>query len=176
MKKTLLSIIAAASIFAACDNGNAEHSDVPFTGDVLILNNGNWGSNDSNIAVYDIKSGALTANAFQKTNDMNLGDLGQDILAVGDEVYIAVNGSQLVFVADKDLMVKKTIVAEADGNRLSPRCLTKGEGKIYVTYYEGYLGEIDPSDGYSVRTVRWAPIRMALLMLTEKSMSRILVE
>lgn len=157
MNRIFLPIIALMSILASCDKGNTELSETPSVGDVLILNNGNWGANDSNIAIYDIRTGTLTANAFQKVNGTNLGDLGQDILIAGDEVYISVNGSQLVFVTDKALKVKKTVIAEADGNRLSPRCLTKGEGKIYVTYYEGYLGEIDPSDGYSVRTVKVGP-------------------
>ena len=154
MKRILLTIIAAASILTACDHSNMDTPDVPSTGNVLVLNNGSWGGNDASITIYDAKTEAITANAFQKANGQNLGDLGQDILADGSELYIAVNGSQIVFVTDHSLKIKKTITAEADGNKLSPRYLTKGGNKIYVTYYEGYLGEINPSNDYAVRTIK----------------------
>ena len=154
MKRILLTIIAAASILTACDRSNTEIPEVPSAGNVVVLNNGNWGGNDACITLYDTKTGTITANAFQKANGQNLGDLGQDILATGNELYIAVNGSQVVFVTDYDLKIKKTITVEADGNRLSPRYFTKGGDKIYVTCYEGYLAEIDPSKDYVVRTVK----------------------
>ena len=154
MKRILLSILAAASILTACDRNDTKIPEVPSTGNILILNNGNWGGNDACITLYDSKTGAITANAFQKANGQNLGDLGQDIFATGSELYIAVNGSQVVFVTDYDLKLKKTITAEADGNKLSPRCFAKGNSKIYVTYYEGYLAEIDPSKDYAVKTVK----------------------
>ena len=140
-------LIAAAVLFTACDNKISD-TDTQGGGNVLILNNGNWGGNDACITLYDINTGAVTAKAFQKTNDVNLGDLGQDVIASGDELYIAVNGSQLVFVTDKELKIKKSIIAEAEGNRLSPRYLCRNGDKIYVTYYEGFVGEV--SSDYSV--------------------------
>ena len=157
MKGILLTILAAASILTACESSNTEISEVLSTGNVLVLNNGNWGGNDASITLYDTNTGSVVANAFQKANGLNLGELGQDILATGEEFYIAVSGSQVVFVTDYDLKVKKTITAEVDGNKLSPRYFTKGEGKIYVTYYEGYLAEIDPSKDYTVKTVKVGP-------------------
>lgn len=153
MKKILLAILAGAALFTACSE-DPINDESPLSGNLLVLNNGNWGGNDACITAYDVKTGVATANAFQKANGKNLGDLGQDILAVENEIYIAMNGSQLVFVIDKDLKVKKTIIAEADGVKLSPRNLAKGNNKIYISYYEGYLGEIDPSKDYSVRTVK----------------------
>ena len=154
MKRSIFAIAAAAVLLIACDQIDTETPDVYSAGDILVLNNGNWGGNDACITVYDMQSGNTGAKAFHKANGQHLGDLGQDILADGEDIYIAVNGSQVIFLTDKDLKIKKSIIATADGNTLSPRCLTKGEEKIYVTYYEGYLGEIDPSDDYSVKTVK----------------------
>ena len=153
MKKILLHLIAAAALFTACDNKISD-TDTMGGGNVLILNNGNWGGNDACITLYDSNTGTVTAKAFQKANDVNLGDLGQDVIASGDELYIAVNGSQVVFVTDKELKIKKSIIAETEGNRLSPRYLCRNGNKIYVTYYEGYLGEIDPARDYAVKTVK----------------------
>ena len=51
---------------------------------------------------------------------------------------------------------KKDIVAEVAKIKLSPRYLCSGGGKVYVTYYEGYLGEIDP-ETYAVRVTKVGP-------------------
>ena len=74
---------------------------------------------------------------------MKLGDLGQDIVRAGDRVYIAVSGSQTVFVTDLRLKILHQINAENDGARLSPRAFAVADGVVYVTYYEGFVGYDD---------------------------------
>lgn len=121
----------------------------PVTSGTYILNNGNWNSNDSNIGIYNPSDKTFTADAFQAANGQSLGDLGQDIIMLGENVYISVNGSQTIFVTDPDLKIKQQINADKDGTRLSPRYFATAGNKVYVTYYEGYIGEI--SSDYSVR-------------------------
>ena len=89
----------------------------------------------------------------QENNPKPQGATGYYVLNNGSfNVFISVNVSKIIFVTDRDLKIKKEIVAKLpDGTTLSPRYLAQGpEGKVYVTYYEGYLGEISASD-YSVR-------------------------
>lgn len=121
-----------------------------------VLNNGAWGENNATISRYDLSTKAVSGRAFQAANGSPLGDLGQDILLFGEKIFIAVNGSKTIFVTDRDLKIEKTITAENAGNQLSPRYLCSGGGKVYVTYYEGFLGEIDPT-AYSVRTTAVGP-------------------
>ena len=149
-----LAIVLAAAALTACNDEGIDVTDIPSSGNALVLNNGNWGGNDACVTLYNTKTGEVTGNAFMAANSQALGDLGQDVLVDGDNVYIAVNGSQLIFVTDRTLKVKHTIVAETAEFKLSPRSLAKADGKVYVTYYEGYLGEIDPSNGYKVRIVQ----------------------
>lgn len=132
----------------SCDN-LSKNDITPVGSGSFILNNGNWGSNDTNIGIYDPTSKTYCADVFYFTNGQKLGDLGQDITGLGENIYIAVNGSQTIFVTDTGLKIKAQINAEKDGKRLSPRCFASSGKKIYVTYYEGYVGEIS-SDG-SVR-------------------------
>lgn len=146
LKLLALALIAALS-FASCDNDEIPEG----APNLLVLNNGNWGANDANILGYDTRTETATPFLFQKANGQQLGDLGQDIIAVGDKFYIAVNGSQVVFVTDRDLHIVQRIEATENGTRLSPRYLCCVDKKVYVTYYEGYLGEINTKD-YSVRT------------------------
>lgn len=146
LKLLALALIAALS-FASCDNDEIPEGNP----NILVLNNGNWGANDANILGYDSRTDTSMPFLFKKANGQQLGDLGQDIIAVGDKLYIAVNGSQVIFVTDRDLHIIERIEATANGTRLSPRSLCCVDKKVYVTYYEGYLGEINTKD-YSVRT------------------------
>ena len=148
-------VLVALGVFAASCSPDNDDEMISLDG-ALVLNNGAWGKNNASISVYDVKAKTLTAGAFKAANGFDLGDLGQDILAVGKELYISVNGSQKIFVTDSKLVTKKAIEAKVDGVTLSPRYLCSGGGKVYVTYYEGYLGEIDPST-YAVRTTKVGP-------------------
>lgn len=125
----------------SCDNSSKDDI-TPVSSGTYILNNGNWGSNDSNIGIYDPSSKTFAANAFMAANGQALGDLGQDIIGLGEDIYIAVNGSQTIFVTDAELKIKQQINADKDDTRLSPRYFATSGSKVYVTYYEGYVGEI----------------------------------
>ena len=149
MKTNKLILALGLSIaFCSCDNSSKEDITPVSTG-TYILNNGNWGSNDSNIGIYNPTDKTFTTDVFKTANGQNLGDLGQDITGNGEDIYIAVNGSQTIFVTDTDLKIKQQINADKEGSRLSPRYFATSGSKVYVTYYEGYVGEI--SDDYSVR-------------------------
>ena len=160
--KRILSVLSLGALLCAltvsCSKPENKNPIEPVSTGYYILNNGSYGANNANIAVYNVETKTLTADVFASVNGKGLGDTAQDILVDGDDVYISVNVSQIIFVTDKDLKIKKEIVATlADGTKLSPRYLTKGSnGKVYVTYYEGYLGEINPDD-YSVRTTAVGP-------------------
>lgn len=120
------------------------------TNGIFILNNGNWGSNDASIGIYNVNDKTYVPDAFFAANGVKLGDLGQDMVIVDDRIYIAVYGSQTVFVTDLSLDVITQINASKDGHRLSPRHFAVADGKLFITYYEGYAGEINPAD-HSVR-------------------------
>lgn len=153
--KLLAMAFVAALALASCTSDDPEVDepiDPVLCNDVLILNNGNWGANDANILGYNLETGVASPLLFQKTNGVALGDLGQDVVAAPNgDLYIAVNGSQAVFVTDKSLRVKQMIIATIKGEKLSPRYLAVAGDKVYVTYYEGYLGQISMKD-FSVLT------------------------
>lgn len=143
-------ILAAGLCLAlhSCDNSSKDDI-TPASMGTYILNNGNWGSNDSNIGIYSPSDKTFTADAFMTANGQALGDLGQDMTGLGNDIYIAVNGSQTIFVTGTDLKIRRQVNADNEGTRLSPRYLAVSDSKVYVTYYEGYVGEI--GSDYSVR-------------------------
>ena len=137
----LLLAIELSIVLSSCDNSSKDDI-TPISSGTYILNNGNWGSNDSNIGIYIPSTKTFNADAFKIVNGQALGDLGQDITSAGDNVYIAVNGSQTIFVTDGTLKIRQQINADKDGTRLSPKHFATSGNKVYVTYYEGYVGEI----------------------------------
>ena len=150
----LILALGLSLAFCSCDNSSKEDI-TPVRSGTYILNNGNWGSNDSNIGIYNPADKTFTADAFKTANGQNLGDLGQDITGLGEDIYTAVNGSQTIFVTDTDLKIKQQINADKEGTRLSPRYLAASGSKVYVTYYEGYVGEI--ASDYSVKLCTVGP-------------------
>lgn len=147
--KILIAALAALTL-ASCQKDKPVTPEVGIKG-ALVLNNGNWGSNDASIAVYKSEDKSVAAQQFLAANGQQLGDLGQDILVLGNEMYISMNGSKVVFVTDMELKLKKTIEVDFEGGKMAPRYLAAANGKVYVTYYEGFLGEITPGS-YEVRT------------------------
>ncbi len=150
MKKYIILAAAAAMVLASCENVETP-GPVPSLEGFLLLNNGNMGSNDASIALYNPDTKEVAGDLFFNVNGRRLGDVGQDIVRNGNELYISVNCSQIVFVTDLKLKVIGEITALQDGTRLSPRSLAVSGSKVYVTYSEGWLGEISRKDGYSVR-------------------------
>lgn len=158
MKNVLLrlALAAGAAIALASCNRTIVPDNVPVTG-FYVVNNGNWGSNDANILLWNSTDKATAPNVFEARNGIKLGDLAQDMLSFGHYRYIAVNGSKVVFVTDENLNAVKQVVAKDGETTLSPRYLVNGGSKVYVTYYEGYLGEIDPANDWSVRVTKVGP-------------------
>ena len=76
---------------------------------VYILNSGNWGSNDASLVYYNSENGSLT-DIFYDTNQIRLGDTAQDMIVYGSKIYVAVYGSQIIFVLDKNGLILKTIL------------------------------------------------------------------
>lgn len=157
MKKlTFMALVALLALVASCQKDEPLLPPAPTIDPVekhgfLIMNNGNWGSNDACFTFYH-GDDDITPNYFLTANGQKAGDLAQDIIDVDGTLYIAMNGSKLIYVTDKQLKLQYTIVAQtAQGDTLSPRSLIDVGKKVYATYYEGYLGEIDPAKGYAVR-------------------------
>lgn len=142
--KRLLTLCSILMLIVCCNKQPVTPPSPQKATSLLVLNNGNWGYNDASISAYDFSSGLSSAEGeqFFKANGIKLGDLGQDILRCGDMLLIAVNGSKIIFVTDLNLKIICSIKAQAGDNELSPRCLCEANGKVYVSYYEGWLGEI----------------------------------
>lgn len=159
MKKS--AIIFTVLLLAACQGKAPIQQPDPLDGElgnnILIMNNGAWGANDASISIYDIKAQSLQDHAFVQANGTAMGDLAQDILELGDSYFIAMNGSHLIYITDKDLKKKSTLFNDTVGGFLSPRYFCTDGKKVYVSLYEGAIAELNPADLINYRICHVGP-------------------
>ena len=139
--KILLHSFVFASIVACSDDGIGDAS--PSGGDsksvCYILNSGDWKSNNSSLTMYDESTGNAVQNYFALQNGgRGLGNTANDMIVYGSKIYIAVAGESTIEVAGLDAKSIKQISCGAQ-----PRYLAAHEGKVYATYYDGYVARID---------------------------------
>lgn len=120
------------------------------TDGVYILNNGSEGYNNSSLTFYDPVGNVVTQDVFLARNGKKLGDTAQDIIIYGNKMYITVYKSGVIFVTDKKGKIIREIKLD---DYKQPRCLAASGGKVYATYFEGGLAQIDTVN-YSIKTVQ----------------------
>lgn len=148
MKKLFAFCIAAFAallLISSCNKFDPSDPQEVYGSGFYVLNNGNWGSNDANIGIIDFQTRQVQKDAFKTSNGKALGDVGQDAISYGSNLFISVYGSATVFVTDKmNLKIEKAINGTGtSGETLSPRYFAAHGDNVYVSFYEGYVGAID---------------------------------
>lgn len=137
MPKTRLTVCAllAALAFAACEPNEPQPSPsdtiVPESGMALVLNEGNWGSNNASLTRLDLAKGTIENNWFSTVNGRGLGDLAQDLVVYGSKAYITVSESGSMEVVD----TATGLSTRVDLGTRYPRYIAADGGKLYVTCY-----------------------------------------
>ena len=102
---------------------------------VFVLNEGGMGSNNASLDFLRISDGSYVTGAFRKMNPAvgaGLGDVGNDIAVLGDEVWVVVNNSGLVEVLSA---VDETEIAVIPIP--TPRNIAFDDKYAYVTSWAG---------------------------------------
>lgn len=148
MKKRLypniLLVIIMLHSLTSCDMGlsdnNSNTVSMYVSKGIYILNEGVGNNLPGSIAYYDIASTKILAgDIFQTMNGNTVGYEPSDMYIYGSRCYIAAGGNKALYVTDTLCKIQKTIKLE---NR-TPVAITGYDGKVYVSYAEGYLGQID---------------------------------
>ena len=129
----------AAPIVTSCKgDGDQEVEPVVPSEYLYVLNNGVWGFNNASLTLYDVEKGVATQNVFERQNGRRLGDIGQDLLVYGSKMYIAMSEEFTIEVTDLEAKSIKQLKTEGP-----PRYFAVHNGKVYVTYFNGYVARID---------------------------------
>ena len=136
MKKVLLFLTVIITVaFTSCkkDNNKVEPVQPVAQRGVYILNEGNFSFANSSLSYYDIEAKTVTNYMFASANGSPIGDVGNSLASVGNDLYIVVNNSKYIYKVDA-----KTVVYKAKlENFTSPRYMLPINGnKAYVSDLE----------------------------------------
>ena len=110
------------------------------------INGGNKsGKIPASITAYDYSTGTATdplQDAFMAANGIALGDGAQKAIVYGSKMYIAMYGSNIIWVVDP-VTLKIIDTIKPEGEAINPRALAAKDGKVYASMYTGYVSRID---------------------------------
>lgn len=113
-----------------------------------LLNEGTMGQNKASLDYFDATTGVYTTNIYPSRNPgvaLELGDVGNDLVASGSYLYAVINGSDKVEVMNLDNAVRV-----GQTNIQQPRYVTSYGDYVYVSSYKtgtdgvGSVYKIDP--------------------------------
>ncbi|MFI3289832.1 MAG: DUF5074 domain-containing protein [Rikenellaceae bacterium] len=155
MKKNYLLLLCTFALFGAvsCSDNSDDTIETPdveqsSASKLYTLNSGSFGSNNASLSSYNTEDGVVVEDLFLSQNGQGLGDTAQDIIMFEDKLFITVYGSGLIFVTELDGTIITQIV---DDYYEDPRYLAADDDYVYVSYYDGGVGKIDPTT-YEVTT------------------------
>lgn len=118
--------------------------DARITG-FYLLNEGNMNMNKASLDYFDYTTGAYRKNIFSTVNPgvtLGLGDVGNDIGAYGNKLYVVVNVSNKIEVLDAATAKRIKLIELANC-----RYVAFHEGKAYVSAYLGAVGDPNAPNG-----------------------------
>jgi len=105
---------------------------------LYVLNQGDFGANNSTLTYYDYTSKALVPDQFIAANSTKLGDTGNDLGIYGAKMFIVVNNSNIV-----DVVNAKTAKLIKQITLNQPRSVVFYNSNAFVTSYNGTVSVID---------------------------------
>lgn len=132
---------------------------------VYVVNEGNFGSGNASVSLYDPATGQVVENIYQTVNGTGLGDVAQSLAFVNEKFYLLVNNSSKILVCDAGF--KK--LAQVNG-LASPRYMQPvSNNKAYVSdLYANAIHVIDLSLNTRVKTIACPGWTERMVMLYNK--------
>jgi YVTN family beta-propeller protein len=143
-KMFLLSLALFFSILSCKKNDNTPTVTPSVTTGVYTLNQGLYGQNNTALTYYDFASSTPTTDYFKNVNGFGLGDTGSDFIIYGGKVYIVLNVSGYVAVADAaSAKFKDTIDFKNAGVNRGPENIVGFGSNVFVSSTDGTVAVID---------------------------------
>lgn len=149
MKQFRFSLLAMTLIvtFFSCkkDDNPAPAPEKPkITEGVYVLNEGNFNGNNTTLTYYNFLLSNPVTDIYKNVNGNGLGDSGNDMIIYGSKLYIVMNVSSYLEVADASTTKSiKKIDFKKDGKAISPRSVVAYNNKVFVSSWDGTIAVID---------------------------------
>jgi len=152
MKRAIFSLMVVAAVLMCsavnCNNNpiDPDPEPVTLTYGVYFLHSGHVDMEDAEITQLNTLYATVNKNVFSAVNEgKKLGSNASEIFLLGNKMYVSVTGSKRISVINKYSCqeVASIGVVSPDGKTLSPRAMDAYEGKLLVSFDEGYVASID---------------------------------
>lgn len=133
LKLTIYAILTFGT-FTSCTNDDTSNIELPlgaYQNGILIVNEGNYGQDNSSISYLSGDLATFQLNAFAAVNpSLTLGNTAQSIALNGDKAYVVVNVSNKIEVLNRYTLQH---IASITTGLSNPRFVQFANGKGYVT-------------------------------------------
>ncbi len=139
--KLAVTALFAALAFTACDEDEFEPTPAPVSGlqGAYVINQGNfYGGIEGTLDFLGFGDNKYVRNLFASVNGQSLGDSPQDGIVYGSKLYVAMYGSNLLWVLDRETL---EIIGQVRVNE--PESVIAGNGYVYVSNNDGYVTRVD---------------------------------
>lgn len=164
-KLFLIPVLLLITIFSCKKNDSPPPVTPVVTTGVYTLNQGLYQQNNTMLTYYDFASAMPTTDYFKNVNGFGLGDTGDDFIVYGSKVYIVMNVSGYVAVADAiGVKFKDTIDFKNAGVNRGPENIVGFGSNVFVSSTDGTVAVIDTSSLSILKfiTVGSNPAQMAI--------------
>jgi YVTN family beta-propeller protein len=147
--RIILFVTLLVAGLASCTKDKDNSAAPKVTTGVYVLCEGAWTYNNSMLTYYNSSTGTATTDFFAKANNgTGLGDTGNDMVIYGTKMYIVVNGSGVLIVADAHTgqVIANIPFKAANGANRQPRSVVPYQNKILVSAWDNKVSVIDTSN------------------------------
>lgn len=130
---------------ASCEKDDVTSETPKVATGVYVLSEGLFNNNNSTLTYYNFETGTHTTDYYANVNGQGLGDTGNDLLLYGGKMYIVVNASSNVRVADvvTAKSLKEIKFETTAGVKRMPRYVVGYKNKVLVSAWDNSIAVID---------------------------------
>lgn len=155
----LLFLTILAFSFTSCQQDEVDPDTA--TGNIMVINEGNFGQGNGSISLYNPADSTVNNNVFAKAND-ELSASIQSVSLYEDKAFIICNTADKIEIVDIETFERLTAPLAGD-SLITPRYMATAGSKAYVTVWGPY------GEGYSLNDSK-----VAVLDLTDYSITKMI--
>ena len=140
----LVGALALSIFFFSCENSEPEQPLGAYEQGILIMNEGNFGTNDGEVYHLDPSTLTLKSNVFETENLRPFAGLLEDMVTVNGTLYLVANTGKVEIV---DAGTFKSLGA-VSGGLDQPRSLEVVGSKLFISDYGPYDASYNTPDSY----------------------------
>lgn len=142
--RQLLWATALISVSFACTDSGEEKPLGKYDNGILIMNEGNFGTNDGEVYHLNPTTEELLPNIFEAENTRPFAGLIQDMVLEANRLYLVANTGKIEIVNPADFKNLGTVANDLD----QPRSLAVNGDKLFISDYGPYDANYATPDSY----------------------------